>query len=229
MPLTWKWVILVWFGLVLRHVNYCWLINTKSCFYILLSITLFPHNEQVHLPFQSYILDASRRSSVMQLSSSPISGYFCIISALTETLAWLWKSQSASVIAMCYARASTKAKKKTLIRPDSGRSYRHLSFRNSQWKTGHSTLLNYIQYHLYLIQFRLTTSASVQIILAADWFWTGPLQVLGSALAGSVVEARIWPSVSRCLGNSFGLRGPSPQAFTPLGEVGLIARRLRRP
>ena len=30
-----------------------------------------------------------RRSSVMQLSSSPISGYFCIISAPTETPAWL--------------------------------------------------------------------------------------------------------------------------------------------
>ena len=28
---------------------------------------------------------------------------------------------------------------------------------------------------------------------------------------------------------SFGLRGPSPQAFTPFGEVGFIARRLRRP
>ena len=30
-------------------------------------------------------------------------------------------------------------------------------------------------------------------------------------------------------GYSFGLRGPSPQAFTPFGKVGLIARRLRRP
>ena len=74
---------------------------------------------------------------------------------------------------------------------------------------------------------RLTTSAAVQIILAMDWFWTGPLQVLGSALAGRVVEERIWPSVSRCLGNSFGLRGPSSQAFTPFGEVGFIARHLR--
>ena len=46
------------------------------------------------------------------LSSSPISGYFCIISAPTVTPAWLWKSQAASVIATCYARASTKAKKK---------------------------------------------------------------------------------------------------------------------
>ena len=44
--------------------------------------------------------------------------------------------------------------------------------------------------------------------------------MLGSALAGRVVQARIWPSVSRCLGISFGLRGPSPQAFTPFGEVG---------
>ena len=42
----------------------------------------------------------------------PISGYFCIISAPTVTPAWLWKSQTASVIATCYARASTKAKKK---------------------------------------------------------------------------------------------------------------------
>ena len=68
--------------------------------------------------FQSYILDASR-SSVMQLSSSPILGYFCIISAPTETPAWLWKSQAAASIATCYARASTKAKNsnKTGLRP----------------------------------------------------------------------------------------------------------------
>ena len=45
------------------------------------------------------------------LSSLPISGYFCIISAPTVTPAWLWKSQAASVIATCYASASTKAKK----------------------------------------------------------------------------------------------------------------------
>ena len=65
--------------------------------------------------FQSYVLDASRRSSVMQLSSSPISGYFCIISAPTETPAWLWKSRAASSIATGYARASTKAKKKPFL------------------------------------------------------------------------------------------------------------------
>ena len=41
------------------------------------------------------------------LSSLPISGYFYIISAPTVTPAWLWKSQAASVIATCYARAST--------------------------------------------------------------------------------------------------------------------------
>ena len=51
----------------------------------------------------------------MQLSSLPISGYSCIISAPTETLAWLWKSQAASLIVTCYARASTKAKKKKII------------------------------------------------------------------------------------------------------------------
>ena len=61
------------------------------------------------------------------LSSLPISGYFCIISAPTVTPVWLWKSQAASVIATRYARASTKAKKE-LIRPDVSRSYRHLSF-----------------------------------------------------------------------------------------------------
>ena len=77
------------------------------------------------------------------LSSSPISGYFCIISALTVTTAWLWKSQAASVIATCYARASTKAKK-NLIRPDFSCSYRHLSFSKQPMKTGHSTLLCYI-------------------------------------------------------------------------------------
>ena len=66
--------------------------------------------ENSFITFQSYILDASRRSSVIQLSSLPISGYFCIISAPTVTPAWLWNSQAASVIATCYARASTKAK-----------------------------------------------------------------------------------------------------------------------
>ena len=45
------------------------------------------------------------------LSSLPISGYFCIISAPSVTPAWLWKSQAASMIATCYACASTKAKK----------------------------------------------------------------------------------------------------------------------
>ena len=47
------------------------------------------------------------------LSSLTISRYFCIISAPTVTPAWHWKSQAASVIATCYARASTKAKKQT--------------------------------------------------------------------------------------------------------------------
>ena len=51
------------------------------------------------------------------------------------------ESQAASLIATCYARASTKAK---IIRPDFGRSYRHLFFSNSQWKTGNFTLLYYI-------------------------------------------------------------------------------------
>ena len=45
-----------------------------------------------------------------------------------------------------------------IIWPDFGRSYRHLSFSKSQWKTGHFTLLYYIWYHLYLIRFRLATS-----------------------------------------------------------------------
>ena len=36
-------------------------------------------------------------------------------------------------------------------------------------------------------------------------------------------EARIWPSVSRYLEISFGLRGPSPQAFTPFrGGLGSL-------
>ena len=77
-------------------------------------------------------------------------GLFCIISAPTETPAWIWKSQAVSLITTCYAHASTKAKKFFLIRLDFGHSYRHLSFSNSQWKTGHSTLLYYISYHLYL-------------------------------------------------------------------------------
>ena len=69
-------------------------------------------------------------------------GFFCIILAPTATPAWLWKSQAASLIATCYACASTKAI--IIIGPDFGRSYRHLSFSNSQWKTGHFTLLYYI-------------------------------------------------------------------------------------
>ena len=50
------------------------------------------------------------------------------------------------------------------------------------------------------------------------------------ALQPAVLSAaRIWPSVSRYLEISFGLSGPSPQAFTPFGEVGFIARHRRRP
>ena len=33
--------------------------------------------------------------------------------------------------------------------------------------------------------------------------------------------ARIWPSVSRCLEISFGLRGPSPRLLLPSGRLGL--------
>ena len=36
-------------------------------------------------------------------------GFFCIISAPTETPAWFWMSQATSLIAACYARASTSA------------------------------------------------------------------------------------------------------------------------
>ena len=50
------------------------------------------------------------------------------------------------------------------------------------------------------------------------------------ALRPAVLSAaRIWPGVSRYLEMSFGLRGPSPQAFTSFGRVGLIAQFLRRP
>ena len=49
-----------------------------------------------------------------------------------------------------------------------------------------------------------------------------------AALRPAVLSgAQIWLSVSRCLEISFGLRGPSSQAITPL--EGVIARRLRRP
>ena len=82
-------------------------IYDKSC-----TFGSYPNSYQDRMyMFQSYILDASRRSSVMLLSSLPISGYFCIISAPTVTPVWLWKRQAASVIATSYARASTKAKK----------------------------------------------------------------------------------------------------------------------
>ena len=60
----------------------------------------------------------------------------------------------------------------------------------------------------------MITSRSVwrQNDLALDlsrcWVALGPAVLSG---------ARIWPSVSRCLEISLGLRGPSPQAFTPLG------------
>ena len=65
----------------------------------------------------------------------------CIISAPTETPAWLWKSQATSLIATCNARASTKAKKKKkiiiiIIWPDFGRSYTHLSFSKTNEKQG---------------------------------------------------------------------------------------------
>ena len=50
-----------------------------------------------------------------------------------------WKSQATSLIATCYARASAKSIK--IVRQDFSHSYRHLSFSNSQWKTGHFTLL----------------------------------------------------------------------------------------
>ena len=121
-------------------------------------------------------------------------------------------------------------KKKILIRMDFGRSYRHLSFSKQPME-------NRAFPHSSAIYNTIFTSSGFDWLLqpqsksfrATGWFWTGPLQVLGSALAGRVVEARIWPSMSRCLGISFGLRGPSPQAFTPLREVGLIARRLRCP
>ena len=73
------------------------------------------------------------------------------------------------------------------------------------------------------------TNIPVLIILVTNWFRAGPLQVLGSTLAGRVIGTRFGRSVSRCLGISYGLRGPSPQAFTPFGEVWFIARRLRRP
>ena len=84
---------------------YIYILCVCVCIYIYMYVLW------VYIFFQSCILDTSRRSSVMQLSSSPISGYFCIISAPTETPTWLWKSQAASSTATCYARASTKAKK----------------------------------------------------------------------------------------------------------------------
>ena len=80
----------------------------------------------------------------MQLSSLPISGYFCIISAPTVTPAWLWKSQAASVIATCYARASTIANKNL----NKGRTSAVLidicPLVNSQWKQGIPHSLLYI-------------------------------------------------------------------------------------
>ena len=32
---------MVWFGLVLWHINYCWLFNAKSCFYIYIKYIRF--------------------------------------------------------------------------------------------------------------------------------------------------------------------------------------------
>ena len=66
----------------------------------------------MYIYFSIIHLRCNRKVFSDALSLLPISGYFCIISALTVTPAWLWKSQAASVIATCYARASTKAKKK---------------------------------------------------------------------------------------------------------------------
>ena len=34
---------MVWFGLVLWHINYCWLVNAKSCFYIYNEYMIYKH------------------------------------------------------------------------------------------------------------------------------------------------------------------------------------------
>ena len=33
----------IWFGLVLWHINHCWLFNTKSCFYIYMKYMICKH------------------------------------------------------------------------------------------------------------------------------------------------------------------------------------------
>ena len=69
---------------------------------------------------------------------------------------------------------------------------------------------------------------SVPIILVTNLFRTGPLQVLGSTLAGRVVGTRFGKSVLGSWGFPTA-SGAFPQAITPFGEVGLITRRLRYP
>ena len=69
---------------------------------------------------------------------------FCILSAPTETP----RHDSGRAKPPPWSRRAMLVplpkQKRKIIRPDFSRSYRHLSFSNSQWKTGHFTLLYYI-------------------------------------------------------------------------------------
>ena len=39
---------LIWFGLILRHINHCFLLNTKSCFYIYITYMICRHILSIH-------------------------------------------------------------------------------------------------------------------------------------------------------------------------------------
>ena len=68
----------------------------------------------------------------------------------------------------------------------------------------------------------LIQEGPVPIILVTNWFWTGPLQVLGSTLAGRVIGTRFVQSVSRCLGIFLRPQGAfPPRLLLPSGRFGL--------
>ena len=66
------------------------------------------------------------------------------------------------------------------------------------------------------------TNIPVPILLVTNWFRTGPLQVLGSTLAGRVIGTRFGRSVSRCLGIFLRPQGAFPtRLLFPSGRFGL--------
>ena len=93
--------------------------------------------------FQSYILDASGRSSVMRCLHCRFRVFLHHINSDSNpglTLKEPSCLRDRDMLHSCLYQSKEKINKK----PDFGRSYRHLSFSKEPMKTGHSTLLCYI-------------------------------------------------------------------------------------